>query len=63
LGRAGRRTRRERYIIRHKLACNRGAKSSRVSHPHPVFSVDGKRIFFNVNSVQQAQLHVAEVTS
>jgi Tol biopolymer transport system component len=39
---------------------SRGAKSWRRSHPHPVFSADGKRIYFNVNSSPWTQLFVAE---
>lgn len=39
---------------------NRGAKSWRVSHPHPVFSADGNRIYFNVSAGDHTQLHVAE---
>ena len=37
-----------------------GAASWRVSHPHPVFSPDGKRIYFNVSSGPWTQLYVAE---
>jgi hypothetical protein len=37
-----------------------GAKSWRVSHPHPVFSADGKRIYYNVSSGPWTQLYVAE---
>jgi peroxiredoxin len=47
----------------HKFVGNRGAKSWRVSHPHPVFSADGRRIHFNINAGQHTQLYVAEVTS
>lgn len=39
---------------------SRGAQSWRKSHPHPVFSADGRRIYFNVNSNQWTQLFVAE---
>jgi hypothetical protein len=53
----------ERYAILHKFVGNRGAKSWRVSHPHPVFSADGKRIYYNVNAGEHTQLHVAELTS
>ena len=37
-----------------------GAESWRKSHPHPVFSADGKRIYFNRNSGPWTQLYVAE---
>jgi len=39
---------------------SKGAASWRRSHPHPVFSADGKRIYFNVNSGKWTQLYVAE---
>jgi hypothetical protein len=31
-----------------------------VSHPHPVFSADGKRIYYNVSDGEFTRLHVAE---
>jgi hypothetical protein len=37
-----------------------GAKSWRKNHPHPIFSADGKRIYFNVNSGPWTTLYVAE---
>jgi Tol biopolymer transport system component len=37
-----------------------GARSWRVSHPHPVFSGDGHRIYFNVSSGPWTELYVAE---
>ena len=42
---------------------SKGARSWRVSHPHPVFSSDGKRIYFNVNDERWTRLHVAEIGS
>ena len=47
-------------IIIHKFDNSHGAQSWRVSHPHPVFSPDGKRIYFNISSGQWTQLYVAE---
>lgn len=47
-------------IILHKFDNSHGAESWRKSHPHPVFSADGKRIYFNVNSGPWTQLFVAE---
>ena len=38
-----------------------GARSWRKSHPHPVFSPDGKRIYYNVNAGPWTELRVAEV--
>ncbi|HEY6167222.1 MAG TPA: hypothetical protein VI454_04225 [Verrucomicrobiae bacterium] len=48
------------HVIIHRFDNSHGARSWRVSHPHPVFSPDGRRIYFNVSSSQWTQLHVAE---
>jgi Tol biopolymer transport system component len=37
-----------------------GARSWRKSHPHPVFSPDGKRLYYNVNAGSWTELRVAE---
>lgn len=47
------------YVVLHKFDNSRGATSWRRSHPHPVFSPDGRRIYFNVSSGDWTQLHVA----
>ncbi len=47
-------------IIIHTFDNSHGAESWRRSHPHPVFSADGKRIYFNVSSGPWTQLFVAE---
>ena len=39
---------------------NEGATTWRKNHPHPAFSLDGKRIYYNVNSGKYTQLFVAE---
>jgi len=49
------------HIVLHRFNNAQGAKSWRVSHPHPVFSPDGKRIYFNVSSGPWTTLHVAEI--
>jgi len=51
------------FAILQKFVGNRGAKSWRVSHPHPVFSTDGKRIYYNINAGEHTQLQVAELAS
>jgi Tol biopolymer transport system component len=51
------------HAIVQKFVGNRGAKSWRVSHPHPVFSADSRRIYYNINAGQYTQLHVAELAS
>jgi Tol biopolymer transport system component len=49
------------HLILHRFDNSHGARSWRVSHPHPVFSPDGRRIYFNVSSGRWTQLHVAEI--
>lgn len=49
-----------RYRILHRFNNAEGAKSWRVSHPHPYFSADGQRVYFNVSDGQWTQLYVAE---
>ncbi len=49
-----------RYEIVHRFDNTHGAKSWRRSHPHPVFSADSRRIYFNVSTGDWTQLHVAE---
>lgn len=47
------------HVVIHRFANDGGARSWRRSHPHPVFSPDGKRIYFNTSSEKWTQLHVA----
>ena len=47
-------------MVLHHFDNSHGAKSWRVSHPHPVFSADGKRIYFNVSDSEFTRLFVAE---
>ncbi|MCX7047302.1 MAG: hypothetical protein NTX50_17670 [Candidatus Sumerlaeota bacterium] len=49
------------YTVVHTFDNSRGARSWRRSHPHPVFSADGRRIYFNVSSSEWTQLWVAEI--
>ena len=51
------------YAIVHRFDNTHGARSWRRSDPHPVFSADGRRIYFNVSSGDWTQLHVAEAGS
>lgn len=48
------------HVFIHRFDNSRGAKSWRRSHPHPVFSPEGARIYFNVSATEWTQLHVAE---
>ena len=50
----------KRYRILHRFNNAEGAKSWRVSHPHPYFSADGQRVYFNVSDGNWTQLYVAE---
>lgn len=50
----------KRYRILHRFDNSQGARSWRVSHPHPTFSPDGKRLYFNVSDGQWTRLFVAE---
>jgi hypothetical protein len=49
------------FAMVQKFIGNRGARSWRVNHPHPVFSADGKRLYYNINAGEFTQLHVAEI--
>ena len=51
------------HVLLHQFKNNAGARSWRRSHPHPIFSADGKRIYFNVSSGPWTQLHVAEISA
>jgi len=51
----------KRYRILHRFDNSKGARSWRVSHPHPVFSPDGKRLYFNVSQGTWTEVHVAEL--
>jgi hypothetical protein len=44
----------------HRFDGSKGATSWRPSHPHPVFSADGRRVYYNVNDGRWTQLYVAE---
>ena len=47
-------------MVIHEVEKHAGARSWRGCHPHPVFSPDGKRIYFNVNGPEWTRLYVAE---
>lgn len=55
-------TRQDEYAIIHRFVNSQGTTSWRRSHPHPAFSADGRRVYFNVSAGQWTRLHVAEVT-
>ena len=49
------------FVKIHQFNNSQGARSWRVSHPHPAFSPDGKRLYFNVSDGEWTRLHVAEM--
>lgn len=52
-----------RHRIVHRFENGRGSTSWRESHPHPVFSQDGRRLYFNVSADRWTRLYVAEVAA
>ncbi|MBM4043107.1 MAG: hypothetical protein FJ290_31845 [Planctomycetes bacterium] len=48
------------HVVMHRFDNSRGAASWRRAHPHPIFSADGSRIYYNVSTGPWTQLHVAE---
>jgi Tol biopolymer transport system component len=51
----------QHYRILHRFNNSNGAKSWRVSHPHPMFSPDDQRLYFNVSEGKWTELYVAEI--
>ena len=49
------------HLILHRFRNDRGARSWRRSHPHPAFSADSRRIYFNVSDGEWTRLHVADI--
>jgi hypothetical protein len=51
------------YVVIHHFDNSKGASSWRRSHPHPIFSPDGRRIYFNVSDSKWTHLQVAETAA
>lgn len=51
----------DEFIVVDLFDNTQGAKSWRHNHPHPSFSADGKRVYYNVNDGRWTRLMVAEV--
>lgn len=49
------------WTLLHSFDQSQGARSWRRNDPHPVFSADGKRIYYNVSNERFTRLFVAEV--
>ena len=50
----------DRFVVVDQFDNTGGARSWRPSHPHPVFSADGRRIYYNVSDGERTRLYVAE---
>ena len=48
------------WVEVHEFDNSKGETSWRGSHPHPVFSPDGRRLYFNVSNERWTRLYVAE---
>lgn len=53
-------TRGGQFQVLHRFNNSKGATTWRKNHPHPIFSPDSRRIYFNVNETNWTQLFVAE---
>lgn len=51
----------EKWQVLHTFDQSKGAKSWRRSDPHPAFSADGKRIYYNTSDGEFTRLMVAEI--
>ncbi len=49
-----------KWALLHSFVQSKGAQSWRRNDPHPAFSADGKRIYYNVSDGQFSRLFVAE---
>lgn len=54
---------RDDFVLLDLFGNTRGARSWRPNHPHPVFSADGQRIYYNVNEGRWTTLMVAATAS
>lgn len=51
----------DEFATIHRFTNSDGAQSWRVPHPHPVFSGDGRRLYFNISRGGWTRLHVASL--
>lgn len=54
-------TTRDEFVVVDVFDNSKGAKSWRHNHPHPAFSSDGQRVYYNVNDGPWTHLMVAEI--
>ncbi len=52
-----------KWAMLHSFDQSKGAKSWRRNDPHPAFSADGKRLYYNVSDGPWSRLYVAESSS
>ncbi len=48
------------FVLLHIFGNTKGATTWRHNHPHPAFSADGQRVYFNVNEGRWTTLMVAQ---
>jgi len=48
------------HVVIHVFGNTKGARTWRPNHPHPIFSADGQRIYYNINEGKWTTLMVAE---
>lgn len=53
-------TTKDEFVLLDVFGNTQGAKSWRSNHPHPTFSADGRRVYYNVNAGRWTTLMVAE---
>lgn len=53
-------TTKDEFVIVDQFDNTQGAKTWRHNHPHPAFSADGRRVYYNVNDGPWTHLMVAE---
>lgn len=49
----------QQSVLIHRFDDSQGSTSWRRAHPHPAFSADSQRIYFNISQTPWVQLHVA----
>lgn len=54
-------TTKDEFVVIDLFDNTQGAKTWRHNHPHPAFSADGRRVYYNVNDGRWTRLMVAEV--
>lgn len=54
-------TAKDEFVVVDQFDNSQGAKSWRHNHPHPAFSADGRRVYYNVNDGPWTRLMVVEI--